>query len=393
MTHERSRAAAANIAHALSYTPCVGVLGMRQVGKSTLLRHFATTYHTFDDDSFLRRFDEIKTSVLEHSRAPVALDEIQKHPPAFDALKLSIDRKKHMGRFLVSGSVRFSSRKQIRESLTGRIVTLEIFPLSLAECHGRPACPWLGEICTRPLSKVLQRMQRRQLATPSEIEHYLNTGGLPGICFRRDSKVRAELFEQHIDTLLRRDIHLVHSTRLSFAQLRGILVALCEQQGLPVNVSRLARQAGCSVPTARTALAAMEGLFLIRPYGKSWFIEDAGLARHLGGDTRTLTRMKMISAAYYELRLQQSLHLRNEAVLRPYTTRGGIDVPFFFEFRDGFRLAILIDASDRPSEKSLKSITWMKKRFTHFRAVILTGGAESFELNEDAMALPLNWIF
>lgn len=393
MTHQRTRFAGVDIAKALTYSPCVGILGMRQVGKSTLLRQFSASYHTFDDDAFLRRFDDEKTTILEHDKPPIALDEIQKHPPVFDALKFSIDKKKRMGRFLVSGSVRFSSRKQIRESLTGRIVALEIFPLSFAECHERQSSQVLKNRDSVSLTSLLTALKRRRFATLAEREHYALTGGLPGICFRRDPQVRSELFEQHIDTLLRRDIHFVRNTRLSFAQLRSLLEAVARQQGLPVNLSEFARLAGCSMPTVKSALAAMEGLFLVRPYGQSWFVEDAGLATHLAGITGRATRLDMVCAAYYELRLQHSLYLRHAAVMKPYTTRGGIDVPFLFEFKNGLRLAVLIDVGEVPSEKSLKSVTWMKKKFPRLQTLILTAGKNSLEIAQDCVALPLNWIF
>jgi hypothetical protein len=368
-------------------------MGMRQVGKSTLLRRFAGSYHTFDDETFLRHFDAERSSILEEGGAPVVLDEIQKHPPAFDALKLSIDRKKRMGRFLVSGSVRFASRRQIRESLTGRIVTIEILPLGLSECHERRQNSLLGEIRTSDLGRLLETLRRRRGATPAERAHYLKTGGLPGLCFRRDSKVRQELFEQHLDTLLRRDIHLVRQMRLSFAQLRGIVSAVAARQGLPVNLSELARVAGCSVPTVKTALEALEGLFLVRPFGKSWFLEDVGLATHLAPPAESGSRIGMAREAYYELRLQHAIHLRHEAVMKPYTTRGGIDVPFLFEFKDGSRLAVLIDAGERPSEKSLKSVTWLGKRFSRLKALILTNGDNGRELTKGCASLPFGWIF
>lgn len=393
MTHQRIRFAEKEISKALSYSPCVGLVGMRQVGKSTLLKKFAKSYQSFDDDAFLRRFDDEKTMLLEQGPGPIALDEIQKHPPVFDALKLTIDRQKRMGRFLVSGSVRFASRKQIRESLTGRIVALEIFPLSLAECHGQSINPLLKNILTLSLSRLVSSLKQRRSVTTMERNHYLETGGLPGICFRRDASVRAELFEQHLDTLLRRDIHFVRQVRLSFVQLKAILMAIAGRQGLAINLSEIARMAGCSMPTIKNALEAMEGLFLVRPYGKTWFIEDAGLAHHLSQMPGHTERLSMICAAYYELRLQHSFHLRHEAIMNPYTTRGGIDVPFLFEFKNGNRLAILVDAGERASEKSLKSTTWMKKRFSKFKAIILTDGDQAHQLNNDCACLPLNWIF
>lgn len=377
----------------MSYSPCVGILGMRQVGKTTLLRKLAATYHTFDEEAFFRRFEREKGALLELAPAPVALDEIQKHPPAFDALKLSIDRKKRMGRFLVSGSVRFASRRQIRESLTGRIVSLEMFPLSLSECHERPASPFLREVLKGNMERVAEGLWRRRWVTPALREHYLLTGGLPGICFRRAAEVRSELFEQHLDTLLRRDIYLVRQVRLAFPQMREILTALAVREGDPVNLSQVARVAGTSMPTVKSTLAALEGLFLIRPYGRARYLADIGLARHLAAGAPPGVRAQMLRLAYHELTQQLYLQWRHQARMGPYTTRGGIDVPFLLQFNDGRRLAVLIDIGERPSDKSLKSVTWLKKRFANLRAVILMNAGQALPIAADTLAVPIDCLF
>ena len=366
---------------------------MRQVGKTTLLRKFSKTYFTFDEPGFDLKLERLGPSLLQQTPPPVALDEIQKCPPAFDAVKFIVDQSKKMGRFLLSGSVRFASRKQIRESLTGRIILFEIYPLSLAECHGKKPNPFLSLLKKSDSKKIITTLTNHAWAKKSDILHYMKTGGLPGICFRRDEKVRKDLFEVHLDSLLGRDIHLLHQTGLSVPTLRNMLVHLGRNQGETCSVVSLARNTGISRITANRVLQAMEGLFLIRPFGKSYFIEDLGLSYYLNPHPDSFTLSDKLKVLYHELRFQFYSELRQEAEMQPYSTRGGLEVPFFIKYKTGERVAILANNEKGPTNKNLKTVTWLKKKYPKLKAVLLYEGEKAFSYNNDLLLIPWNWVF
>lgn len=393
MTHHRHRGAEPLLKKMLSYSPCVGVLGMRQVGKSTLLRKFSRRYHSFDDEEFLVRFASASKTYLDENAYPLALDEIQKHPPAFDALKFSIDSLKKPGRFLVSGSVRFAARKQIRESLTGRIALLEIMPLTLAECHSTKASHFLSLLQKHADATLTRKLRTTAWADETKVAHYAQIGGLPGICFRRETAIREQMLSTHVDTLLGRDIHMIVNTKLSVKKLRDILTAVAHEQGLPVSYSKLARLASVSVPTVQNLLAALEGLFLIRPYGKTYYVEDAGLSHFLSPAYGDLDRRGMIRCLHYELKTQFELNMKHQAQLQPYVTRGGIDLPFLLSFKNGERIAIGVESDDKPSDKSVKSLVWFKKRHPRARLILLTRGTVPMTLTSGILCLPWTWAF
>jgi AAA domain len=66
------------------------------------------------------------------------IDEAQLFPALFPALKAHVRINKRKGQFLLSGSVRFTSKADIRESLTGRIVSLELLPFTISGAAGVP---------------------------------------------------------------------------------------------------------------------------------------------------------------------------------------------------------------------------------------------------------------
>lgn len=77
MAHFRRRILADLLKKSLGWAPIVGIVGARQVGKTTLLRTFAKSYFTFDDPTIEMKFAESGQSLLEDSPGPLLLDEVQ----------------------------------------------------------------------------------------------------------------------------------------------------------------------------------------------------------------------------------------------------------------------------------------------------------------------------
>lgn len=393
MSHQRERFVEEELSKKLSYSPCVGLMGMRQVGKSTLLKKISGEYHTFDDQGFLIRFEKDPQSFLQSSHSPLAFDEVQKSPMAFDAVKYAVDEKKTPGRFLLSGSVRFSSRKQIRESLTGRIALIELLPFTLAECHHKPLSLFVKNLESTPMPKLMEQMQKRHWAKEADIANYLITGGLPGICFRRDATIRSEMFNDHLETLLSRDIQMIRAVKLPYIKLHRILEEIAVRQGQPINMSELARSIGTSVPTIKSTLEAFEGLFLIKPYGSTYFIQDCGLSHHLAWRQGVLSKADLIRIVYHELSAQINYTAKLSVKIRPLQTRGGMDVPFFLEYQSGVKRAFFVEETDRPTHKALNSFAWLKKKYPKLEAVFFYQSDELLVTHKGMFCVPLKWLF
>ena len=114
-------------------------MGHRQVGKTTLLESVAKQYYTLDRQLDFDIIQSDPETFLSQSRSRCGLDEVQMMPSLFPALKEQVRKNKTPGQFLLSGSVRFTSRKAIQESLTGCIIYLELLPLSISELNIIPA--------------------------------------------------------------------------------------------------------------------------------------------------------------------------------------------------------------------------------------------------------------
>ena len=117
--------------------PAVAILGARQVGKTTLARRFldrATSENYFDLEGQrdLARLRE-PFIALEALRGLVVLDEIQRRPDIFPALRVLADRPGTPARFLVLGSASPSLLRQTSETLAGRVAFHELPGFDLSE--------------------------------------------------------------------------------------------------------------------------------------------------------------------------------------------------------------------------------------------------------------------
>ena len=118
-----------------SMFPVVMVTGPRQSGKSTLVkRMFADgEYLTMDDNSTLYMAKNSPGSFLKGKTRTIVIDEAQKVPELFDAIKLEADRDQTVGRFILTGSNQPELFEKVSESLAGRVGIAELMPLSFPE--------------------------------------------------------------------------------------------------------------------------------------------------------------------------------------------------------------------------------------------------------------------
>ena len=393
MPHLRARRLEQNIQNDLSWSPIVSILGMRQVGKSTLLRQIGKTYLALDDDAHLMRLEGGDWSEVEAAATPLVIDEAQKCPKLFDRLKLLSDSRKRPGQFLLTGSVRFLSRKQIRESLTGRTSLLDLLPLTLAEAHSRPLNDLASHAIAGKPERFLEWISGRRHFSIHDVESYREVGGLPGICFKRDASIRDRMRAAHLETLLMRDLQLLIQSRVPFVKLKAILSTLAQVQGGAVSLSAVARQVQLSTPTVIQHVHAFENLFILRRHGKSWHFTDCGMAGYLGAERVENPVFHLERFVFQELVAQMSYLHRAEHSFESWITRGGARVPFVLRVGKSPPIAITVDPSNGATEKSLKSLTWFAKgRKERVFGLVLHAGKNAYLSSSGIPCVPYHWI-
>ena len=122
----------------LRHNPVVGIIGARQVGKTTLAHVLAREWHgkvSFFDlenpQDAARLADPMLA--LRPLKGLVVIDEVQRLPGLFETLRVLADRRHRQTRFLVLGSASPELLRQGSESLAGRIAYYEIAGLTVSD--------------------------------------------------------------------------------------------------------------------------------------------------------------------------------------------------------------------------------------------------------------------
>lgn len=126
----------------LLFFPITGLIGPRQVGKTTLVKSLS---RSFDQPLYLdlessrdrAKLSDPRLFLKEYTNRLVILDEIQFVPHLFSELRGIIDEGRRPGRFLILGSASPQLMQQSAESLAGRIGYLELTPFRLTEINSQ----------------------------------------------------------------------------------------------------------------------------------------------------------------------------------------------------------------------------------------------------------------
>lgn len=368
----------------MKYSVITGIFGHRQVGKTTLSTGLAEKYITFDKLDSLSESSANPSGFLAKNQAhPLVIDECQLSPKLFPALKEWERTEKTPGQFLLTGSVRFSSRKAIRESLTGRIIAWELLPMDWAEQNNQKLS---DSIC-----EVLKHSDFEAALRPSvkfkqiDFQRYIENGGLPGVFAVRESSIVSQKFETQINTILERDLRLVIETTLDFKKLRQILVSLAKQHGQSFSISQISRETRVSQPTLRKIVSAFESMFLIRfipTYGDFSkpviFLEDMGERNHLVSELLT-PKDSLLSFLYQNLRTQVFYRPENKIEIFNFKTERNLNIPLCFKINQKVLGLIPIDNEDT-FDLAFESAQYFVSVFPHSKVLLVGRGIDQKRL-------------
>lgn len=245
MPHPRKRHIQSEIVKQAKFWPVICLVGARQVGKSTLLRSLSRFgYASLDENSKLRAAQAAPGMFVENP--PLIVDEAQKAPALFDEIKHRVDSKKRPGLYVLTGSVRFSKRTMIRESLTGRALTLQMFPLTYREANDES----LAKSITASRQKFIKHL-----------EH----GGMPAIFAARDKAQRRNYWKSLIESYLYRDLLFAVQKNPNPRVAERILLSACEILALgelPI-FSRIYKKTGGTRSVVEKHLVALEDMMIL----------------------------------------------------------------------------------------------------------------------------------
>lgn len=396
MAHERKRHLTAVLRQLATLSPLVGLVGHRQVGKTTLLEAIASHYLSLDDEENIRSAAYDAKAFVDALRAPgTAIDECQLSESLFPALKERVRRNERPGQFYLSGSVRFTSKKLIRESLTGRIMTADLYPLTLSELADSELPDWVPRLLRARRMDDLQmsalsfRDYRRRHRL---IEKYDQHGGLPGACFIRNPRFRVQKILDQLETILERDLRQIHDTTLTLPELMRFLRELALRDGRSFNHQELRRATGITPITQKRLLYGLEAVFILRsiPHegdysGSAHFFEDQAEVAMLAQD-RLSNEQRWAGLILRNVREQVHYRIGENVEWFQYRTRAGVTVPFAVRARESALGFIPIRGTS--SRAAMAAAHSFLRRYANGKVLLVTDANETRVVDERTLLMP-----
>lgn len=246
---------------------------------------------TLDDATTLAATVGDPHGFLRNLPGMVVVDEVQKAPGLFPAIKILVDADRRPGRFLLTGSANVLLLPQLSESLAGRMEAIPLWPLSQGELADR--VERFIDAVFAPRLPDLSNTEK----TGIDILSQIIGGGYPEAIARRDAARRQAWFGAYITAILQRDVRdLAHIAGLT--DMPRLLALLAARSGGLLNMSELSRASAIAHTTLKRYLSLLEMTFLFQPL-PAWstnpgkrlvkapkiHLIDSGLAAYLTGQT------------------------------------------------------------------------------------------------------------
>ena len=325
--------------------PVVGITGPRQSGKTTLATSVfpGKRYITFDDMAMRELAASNAFDFLMAFPDGAILDEAQKVPEIFDALKLLVDRNKwEPGKFILTGSSQFKLKKNMSDSMAGRAAYLNLMPFSIPEIAD-------ADLCGNDAYRLIHMGMYPPLHDPEK--HF----------------IPYDWFESYIDTYLERDVQeLINPGNLSV--FRKFIQVCAIHSGQLLSMESIAGSIGVSAPTIKSWLSILERSFIIHfltpdsnNLGKSvvktpkLYFMDSGLLCHL---LRLETKEELLLSRYkgavvetfaVSEMMKQRMNQGKKPNLTFYRDNHGFEVDTIADWKHTF--AIEIKSSNAPEKK------------------------------------------
>jgi len=318
-----SRLLEESVATSLLHFPAVAIVGPRQCGKTTMVKHIVANksqvvFLDLERDADLRKLTDAELFFTSFPKGTLfCIDEVQRKPDLFPILRYLIDTWQENGRFLLLGSASRDLLRQSSESLAGRISYKQLSPFIFDEL---------------PENIVLS--------------NYITQGGFPKSVVT-PSEISAEWRENFITTFLERD--LLQWKNFTPTIMRRLWMMIAHNNGQTINYSEFAKSLGVNNSTVKNYIDLLEAtfmLFVIPPYisnkGKRLvkapkiYIADSGICTSLLSiyNFETLLGNIALGSIWEQIVIQNVKGIYPEAELFFYRTSNGAEVDLVMQYKN-----------------------------------------------------------
>ena len=366
-------------------------------------------YFSFDDPVTRDGARSDPTGFVSDLPERVILDEVQRVPELFEAIKISVDRQRTPGRFLLTGSTNVFLVPRLSESLAGRIQIVPLHPLTQFELTGRsnPSRPDVDFLDTL-FGDGFSIFQCERLG--AQLIERIVAGGYPAALMRPTQRRSANWYRDYAEALVQRDVRDISRVR-SLDVLPRLLRAAAAQIAQLFNLSDLASPFELSRPSIGDYVTLLERLFLLERL-PAWHgnrlkqlvkspklhLTDTGLAAALLGTdakalaaNRTLLGQFLETFVYQELRRQASWHDTPTQFFH-FRDKDGVETDIVIEQMSGAVVGVEIKAAATVNSTDFRGLRKLEKVIgDHFvRGIVLYDGEASIPFGDRFHAVPMS---
>lgn len=285
--------------------------GMRRVGKTTLYRALFESISSnnkifldIENPLYQKLFEEIdyhniwhnltELGLTEGPQAYVFLDEIQAMPDIVKPIKYLHDHYKV--KFFLTGSSSFYLKNLFPESLAGRKIIFELFPLDFAEFLIFKSQP--SDFYD---SFFAQAKNKNRISHEKRVKYYkeyLQYGGFPGVVVQKDPSQKKLILNDIFKSYFEKDIRGLANFR-DLGKVRDLILLLTARVGSRLDITKLSSELGISRETVYSYLTFLEATYFIStisPYSPNKDREISGTNKLYLCDTGLLNQLGQISS-------------------------------------------------------------------------------------------------
>lgn len=267
------------------------ITGMRRVGKTTILQMIYDQIDSgnkvfLDIENILeqRIFEEVDYNniwanlqaygITSKKKSFIFLDEIQAMPQIVKAVKYLYDH--YDVKFFLTGSSSFYLKNLFPESLAGRKIVFEMFPLTFEEF-----LLFKGSARHQNLTFKEKAMRKNRVAYEKNkklFQEYLNFGGFPQVVLSEDQAQKKLYLKDIFTSYFEMDVRRMADFR-QMGAFRDLLLLLMQRVGTRLEISKLSSEIGISRETVYSYLNFLEGsyfIFRVPPFSRSVDREVSG---------------------------------------------------------------------------------------------------------------------
>lgn len=362
----------------LKHKNAIVICGMRQVGKTTLMRQFyditSSAKLWFDFDNPLDRiifeakdynliYQELVKSaqVKAKEKLTVFIDEIQNFPEITTIIKYLIDH--YSVKFILTGSSNYYLRNLFPESLSGRKFLYILHPLSFTEF-----LYFKGEVSEKEISKTTNTIS---LEKHSQYAHskrtvlyneFLEFGSFPEVVLTPDVKTKVMILKNIFASFFEKDIK-VFSELKDVRELRDLILLLAPRNGNILDVTKLASELSINRVKVYNFIEFLQGIFflkLIPKFSKSIDRSVAGGKKIYFSDTGILNLIGKVTEGQL-LETAVCNQLTTFGNLSFYNKRNTSEIDFIWENKIAFEVKNQCISSDVDKLKKISSSLGLNK--------------------------------